>query len=170
MIASGSALSCAHRQALRNSVRNTAKLTTFVSIAHSSALATVSGIPISSVYPEKNLSMRDFFNVIPEPRESLAAGNVARTRAISTMWSYLGTVRQVAEWWQPNHFVPLVRKIDQLVQQAKQSSSQQNVDRPPFSSQVSGIRYVKMKMEQPKRPKFECRSRKTIGSPAMRVP
>ena len=57
---SGSIVRCAYEQALTNSVRNTAKLSEFVSIAHLSVLATVLGIRISSVYLRKTLSMRDF--------------------------------------------------------------------------------------------------------------
>ena len=96
-----------HRDsAVKEEAKSCSKQREWCGTFHIMALASVTGRPVYSVYPNAGSRIREFFHRKILPR-SLEQGN---QDVVYIMWSRYGTLDSApGSWYQPNHFIPIVK-------------------------------------------------------------
>lgn len=110
---------------VRNVALSTCTDRAWSGLIHIMALATVLQRPIYSVYPEVNMGIRPLFNNLFYPVSSNEV-NEGHIEIMYIMWSRDGNFdTRDGALFEPNHFVPLVKKQTSVHQKRKLSESPQ---------------------------------------------
>ena len=127
----------AYASSLHVDAREAAKSGVYVSLQYISALATVTGVPIRSVYPEANANLRGLYHTILHPRpDARRTSGADHPGPFHIMFSALRTTKHglSSGLWMPNHYVPLLSKQPESGERkVPPSSSPSKHQRRPFT-------------------------------------